>query len=238
VINRSISVALATAFLVLAQPGSAQTITSPYDFVERGMGAYLYGTYVFTDRGTIDIGPASGPAYGAGFGARVSGPFVVDSRVALFPTQRTVYTLGEASPEEIQEDPRAGLVPVGEADMTLLLLDASLRFDITGPRTWYNLQPYALLGGGAVFRLAADHAAEEDLPTTPDVRVRFRNGLTGHFGGGVEWHMTDRVTVRFDARNLLWRLHVPTGFITADRVISDREWVQTGHLSIGAGFRF
>lgn len=236
--KRSLMFGAVASFLVLASPALAQVVPSPYAFVERGMGGYIYGTYVFTDRGVIDVGPGSGPAAGVGYNVRVSGPFVFDTRVALFPTSRMVFDVEEAPAEEIQEDPTAGLRFIGDADLTLLLVDGSLRFDITGPRTWHNLQPYALLGAGAVLRLAADHSPEEELPESPDLRVRFRNGLTGHFGGGVEWHLTDRFTVRLDARNLLWRLHVPTGFITPDRVIDDREWVQTGHVSIGVGIRF
>lgn len=235
--KRCILLTAAAAFLYVT-PASAQTIPSPYDFVDRGHGLFAYGTYVFTDRGTIGIGPGSGPAVGVGYGIRVSGPFVIDSRVAFFPTSRTVFNVVEADPEQIREDPTVGLDPIGEADLSLLLADASLRFDITGPRTWRGMQPYALLGAGAVVRLAADHSAEEALPEGSDLRVRFRSGVTGHFGGGVEWHLTDRFTVRLDARNLLWRLHVPTGFITADRVIDDRQWAQTGHFSVGAGFRF
>jgi hypothetical protein len=238
VIKSRILFAAAVTTLALWVPAEAQTIPSPYAFVERGMGAYAYGTYVFTDRGVIELGPGSGPAAGIGYAARVSGPFVIDSRIAFFPTSRTVYDVEEAPPEQIRDDPRAGLVPIGEADLSLLLVDGSLRFDITGPRTWRNLQPYALLGAGVVFRLAADHSDEAELPETPDLRVRFRNGVTGHFGAGVEAHLTDRFTLRLDARSLFWRLHVPTGFITADRVLDDREWVQTGHISVGAGFRF
>jgi hypothetical protein len=71
-----------------------------------------------------------------------------------------------------------------------------------------------------------------------DLRVRFRNGFTGHFGGGVEYFLSPQLTVRLDARNMFWRLHVPAGFITPDRVIDDREWVQAANLSVGLGLRF
>lgn len=220
-------------------PTAAQQIRSPYDFVDRSQALTAFGTYVFTDRGVIGIGPHSAPAVGVGYGIRVSGPFTFDSRVALMPTQRTVYDVDPtADPEEIRGDPTVGLVEVGTADLTLLLTDLSLRFDLTGPRTWHNLQPYALLGAGAIFRMSAEHAAEEEAELGPDLRVRFRNGVTGHVGGGVEWHLGERFTLRFDARNLLWRLHVPTGFLTGARVIDDREWVQTGHLNVGGVLRF
>jgi hypothetical protein len=230
----------ATAVLAAAVPATAQTITSPYDFVDRRQGLFAYATYVFTDRGTIEIGPHSGPGAGIGYTIRVSGPFAFDTRIAVLPTSRTVFDRRDAAhdPDAIREDPTVGLVEVGTADLSLLMADASLRFDITGPRTWNNIQPYALIGLGGIFRFAAEHEAEEEVRQDVDLRVRFRNGFTGHFGGGAEYFLSDRFTVRLDARNMFWRLHVPSGFITSARVIDDREWVQAANLSLGVGFRF
>jgi opacity protein-like surface antigen len=230
----------AAAVLTATAPAAAQTITSPYDFVDRGQGLFAYATYVFTDRGTIETGPHSAPAVGVGYAIRVSGPFTVDSRIAFLPTTRTVFDRQDAGhdADAIREDPMVGLVEVGTADLSLLLADLSLRFDITGPRTWHNIQPYALLGAGGVFRMASEHAAEEDIRQDVDLRVRFSNGFTGHFGGGAEYFLSPRLTVRLDARNMFWRLHVPSGFITANRVIDDRQWVQAANLSVGVGFRF
>jgi hypothetical protein len=226
------------AALSLAEPAQAQTIRSPYDFIDRGQTVHAFATYVFTDQGTLGVGPESAPAVGIGWGIRVSGPFAFDTRVAYMPTSRTVYDLDPAAdPDAIRDDPTVGLVELGSADLSLLLLDASLRFNITGSRTWHRLQPYALLGAGLIFRMGADHAAEDELSSL-DLRVRFRNGVTGHVGGGVEWHLSDRFSMRFDARDVLWRLHIAPGFITPARVIDDREWVQTAHLSVGAAFRF
>lgn len=237
--KRYVHIAAALAVLATAGPAAAQSIGSPYEFVESSHSLHAFATYVFTDRGTIGIGPHSAPAVGFGYGIRISGPFAFDSRIAFMPTSRTVFTVDpSADPDAVREDPTVGLEEIGTADLSLLLADASLRFNITGPRTWNRLQPYALLGAGAVVRVAADNAAEEGLPEDSDLRVRFSNGVTGHFGAGVEWHASDRLTIRFDARDVLWRLHVPTGFITTARVIDDRQWVQTAHLSVGAAFRF
>jgi len=236
---RTIIIAAAAAILLMAGPSAAQTITSPYDFVERGQAFRAHVTYVAADRGIIGIGPGSGVAAGVGYTIRVSGPFALDARFAYLPTSRTVYTVrDDADPDQIAEDPMVGLEEIGTADLTLSMLDASLRFDITGPRTWHRLQPYALIGAGAIFRTSADHSAEEDLRDDIDLRVRFRNGVTGHIGAGVEMHLSPSVSLRVDARNLFWRLHVPTGFITSARVIDDREWSTSGHFGVGAAWRF
>jgi opacity protein-like surface antigen len=236
VIHRSALAALAALALVTA-PAAGQSIDSPYDFVDPSQSIWAFGSAVLPDRGTIDIGPGSGYGAGLGYSIRISGPFNFDARVAYVPTTRRVFQAVPADSAAIVEDPRVGLEEIGEADLALLLIDGSLRFDLTGPRTWYRLQPYALIGVGGVLRVSSDNAAEEGLPAEPDYRVRFKNGVTGHIGGGVEWYVTDRITVRADARDLLWKIHVPDGFLE-DRVIDDEQWVQTAHLSLGLAVRF
>lgn len=232
--------AAALAVLFLAPRAvTAQGIGSPYDFLETSQGLYGYGTYIATDRGALEMGPHSGPAAGLGYSLRISGPFVLDARAAYFPTTRTVYDIDlTADSASVVQNPMADLTEVGEADLSLLFIDASLRFDLTGPRTWHRLQPYALIGVGAAVGVSSDNAAEEGLPTDLDVRVRFHNGVTGHVGGGVEWHATRRLTLRLDARDVLWKLHIPDGFIRPGRVIATEDWVQSAHLSAGLGFRF
>ena len=227
------------AAALLANPVDGQQITSPYDFVETAQGIRAFGGYIFTDRGVIDTGPGSGAAFGLGYNIRVSGPFEFDAQATYFPTTRRVYDITASTDSAtLAEDPMAGLVELGTADLSLLLLDATLRFDITGPRTWYNLQPYAMIGAGGVFRLASDNTAEETLPTDVELRVRFKNGFTGHVGAGVEWHVARRFTVRADARDTLWKLHVPSGFFQRGRLIDDEEWVQAANLSLGLVWRF
>ena len=217
----------------------AQEIPSPYDFLDTSQGVYGYATYILTDRGPLDMGPHSAPAVGAGYSLRISGPFTLDARLAYFPTNRTVYDMDLAvDSATLVADPKADLTEIGEASLSLAILDASLRFDLTGPRTWYNLQPYALVGVGGVLRVTSDNDVEETLPTDLDIRVRFRNGVTGHVGAGVEWHATDRFTLRLDARDVLWKVHIPDGFQRPGRVIETEPWVQNVHLSIGLGFRF
>ena len=232
---------------VLALAGStvsarAQSITSPYDFVETSQALRAIGAYVATDRGAIDIGPGSGLAAGLGYTIRLSGPFTVDVRALFLPTTRRVYSVvdpAEADSAAIARDPTEGLELVGEADLSLVIADASLRFDITGPRTWHRLQPFVLIGVGGVLRVASDNAVEESLPADmPELRARFRNGFTGNVGAGVEWHASDRLTLVAEARDVLWKIHVPDGFFVSGRNIDNEEWVQTAHLSLGLAFRF
>lgn len=231
--------ATAMASLAAARPAAAQNIPSPYKFVETSQSFLLYGTYILTDRGVIDTGPGSGPAAGLGYTLRISGPFELDTRLTYLPTSRKVFDIVPTDTATLHANPKAGLSEIGTASLSLLLLDASLRFDLTGPRTWHRLQPFALLGVGGVMRVASDNSIEENtLPTDVDLRVQFRTGFTGNVGAGFEWHTSDHVTLRFDARDLLWKLHIPPGFIQQGRLISDTEWVQTGQFELGLAYRF
>jgi opacity protein-like surface antigen len=239
VIRRSAVFAL-LALAGAAAPTRGQGITSPYDFVETSMSLRAIGAYVVPNRGAIDIGPGASYAAGLGYTIRVSGPFAVDVRALYMPTTRRVYdVVADADSAAIAADPTEGLDLVGEADLTLLIADASLRFDITGPRTWHRLQPFVLIGVGGVIRVASDNAVEDSLPEDmPELRARFRTGFTGNVGAGIEWHASDRVTLVAEARDVLWKIHVPDGFFVRGRNIDNEEWVQTAHLSLGLAFRF
>lgn len=234
------AVALLTFGIVGPGPSAGQSISSPYRFVEGSQGLYAFGASILTNRGVMDLGPGSGIGVGVGYNVRIGGPFNFEARATYFPTERRVYddesTLADST--ALRENPLEGLVQIGTGDMTFLLLDASLRFDVTGPRTWNRIQPFVLLGIGGAFVASSDNSAEEILPSDRDLRFRFRSGFTGHFGAGFELHLSDRFTVRADARDLLWNLDYPRGFLETGRVIGQDEWVQTGHLALGLTFRF
>lgn len=232
------SILAAAALLWAAVPVHGQDIDSPYDFVDNSQGFWLFGGSVLADRGVIDTGPGSGYATGLGYTVRFSGPFNFDARVAYLPTDRRVYNVTAADSAAIAEDPMVGLVELGTADLSLLLIDAALRFDITGPRTWHGIQPFALLGVGAIIGATSDNSAEASLPTDIDLRVRFKNGVTGHIGVGAEAYLSDRFSLRFEARDLLWKIHIPDGFQVPGRLIDDSKWVQTGHFNLGLAYRF
>lgn len=240
-IKRSIFAAglLAAVGLAGPTPTDAQNITSPYDFVERSHSLYAFGSAVFTERGAVDTGPGSGYATGFGYNFRISGPFNIAARVAYLPTDRRVYTDSATSADSLalQADPMTGLHQVATANISLVLLDASLRFDVTGPRTWHRIQPYFLIGAGGVLVQSEARTGEDQLPPDVQLQVRFRDGFTGHVGAGFEVHLSDRLTVRADARDVLWKLHIPQGFRTPGRVIDAEQWVQSAHLSLGITVR-
>src|SRR5262245_16119602 len=69
------TVCLMMSLTVLAGRASAQTINSPYRFIDQSQTAGLWGGTVTSASGTLDIGPQGGPVLGARYGIRLSGPF-------------------------------------------------------------------------------------------------------------------------------------------------------------------
>lgn len=228
---RQLHFRLPVLLLALTATGaSAQQIESPYRFIDEAQQVGLFVGQVLTDPGTLDLGPESGTALGARYGIRLAGPFSVEAAAMVLPTSRAVqdtFVVGT--------DTTAGPAEGNpSADMTLGIATADLRFDITGPRTWHRLMPFALLGIGAAFVVSEDD--EQDLDLDPDLRFRMGTRLVGDLGIGVEWFPLDRLTVRFDARNMLWQVEAPVGMHTLDAPLE--EWVQNFLLSAGLSFRF
>ena len=215
--------------LALATPGAdAQEIDSPYRFVDPGQQINAFVGLIETQRGSLDLGPESAMAYGLRYGLRLTGPFSIEGAAAVFPTSRIVQDTAIVDGDTIV---RATDI---EADLTLGLVTADLRFDITGPRTWHRIMPFALLGVGAAFTVSSDDAADADLDS--GLRYDFGTRLVGELGAGVEWFPLEQVTVRLDARNMLWKIEAPLGLRTLDAPIE--EWVQNFLLSAGVSFRF
>jgi hypothetical protein len=216
--------------LLLASASSlrAQEIDSPYRFVDHNQQLNPFAGGITTDRGTLDLGPESDLAFGLRYGIRLAGPFAVEAAATVFPTSRAVQDTTITGTDTT-------LVPTGaEASMTIGIATADLRFDITGPRTWHRLMPFTLIGVGGAFVLSEDDEIDADV----DSRVRYDFGtrLVGELGVGVEWFPLDQLTVRLDARNLLWKIKAPVGLQSLDA--PSEEWVQNFLLSAGVAFRF
>lgn len=212
-----------------ASGAAAQDIDSPYRFVDPGQQVNAFIGAIETDVGALGLGPESDIAYGLRYGIRLAGPFSVEAAATMFPTARAIQ-------DTVISGADTSLVATGvEADMTIGVIAADLRFDLTGPRTWHRLMPYALLGIGAAFKITEDDAADESLE--PNVRYDFGTRLVGELGLGVEWIPIDRFALRLDARNMLWKIEAPVALQTLDDAPSE-EWVQNFLLSAGVSFRF
>lgn len=209
-----------------ARPATAQVIPSPYRHVETKQSLNLFGGYPMTDEGTLELGPRSRAVAGLRYTIRLGGPFSAEASATYFPSTRSVYDTAQVAGGARRF--------VGEANLDLAMAAASIRFDLTGPRTYRNLMPYLLFGGGVAFD--ASRSQEIDAQVKPDARFDFGTRFAGHVGAGIEWFATRRVAVRADARDVFWKLRTPKAFL--DLNTPESQWAQNFAFSLGLAYHF
>jgi hypothetical protein len=228
-INGRVFRILSLVLLSAAGSAQAQRIDTPYRFFEETQAAGLTLAYISTDRGSVGLGPESGIAFGGRYHIRLSGPFFVEGEALYFPTTRAVL-------DSVVVD--SAFVQRGEADIALALVQASLRFQVTGQRTWHGLLPFILLGGGVALQVKDDDAADAAVPA--EARFDFGTTFAGQLGAGIEVFPVERLAIRLDVRNVLWQLETPQSLLEADvgRLLPAEEWTNNLTASIGLSFHF
>lgn len=221
------------SLLCLAAPGRllAQSIPSPFRYVEETQAVGLFAAHLWTWEAEVDVGPQNIPLVGAQYAIRFTGPLSGLVSVSGGQTTRTVYTAagtgtGNTGP--------LNLVALGESDFFLLLGEAGLLFHLTGPRTWNGIAPYGSLTVGGVVDLGDDSPLDEAV--TQDERVDFGPGFAVGVSAGTEWFPTERISLRLDARDYIWRVRVPGG-LRAERV-EGTEWLNNLGISLGVAYHF
>jgi hypothetical protein len=219
----------AVFFMLFPSSLQAQRIDSPYRWIERGMSAGAFAGFISTGTGAIEIGPTNGPVAGGRFSIRLGGPFAGEAELGYMPTTRPVLEANLLDEEWEQ---------IGEADVSIVMLQVALRLNLTGPRTIHGIQPFAIAGGGVArdFASVPEIAAEQ----ADNVRYRFGTSFAGQFGVGAEWFVSEGLAIRGDARNVLWRNRYPEAFRTAapEALLPEQEWVSNYLFGVGVSFYF
>ena len=225
----------AAAVLALAAaPAAAQHVSSPYRYIEARQYVTLFGGRLVTQTGAAGLGPTSGNIFGAQFGFRLGGPFVIEATLGYAPVKRVVRdTITLPAPDTTVFRPAR---PDSIANQGVLVAAAALRFDITGPRTWRGLQPYVLLGVGGAIGTTGQNGGDNSVPQ--DVRFGFGTSFAAQVGGGIEWYATRRLGLRLDGRGTLWKLHTPSAFLIRDHTLPPSEWTQNLSLVGGLAVHF
>lgn len=224
------SSAFAVLFLIACLGrGAAQGIQSPYKFIEPTQSGSLWAARVIAGGSTVGLQPKDGTGAGGRYSIRLSGPFSAEAELGYIKSTRAVV-------DTVVVD--SAFQSAGVADVGLLLVTGALRFNLTGARTWHGLQPFVVFGAGAAADLMGING--DDDKVAADVRFDFGTSFAGILGGGMEWFATDRLTLRLDARNALWKVKTPAAFPRsrlAGQVPPD-EWVQNGFFSLGVALHF
>lgn len=230
---------LLAALLSLAgvSGAKAQTIESPYRFIDKKRDLGLFVSYMFTDRGTADLGPSSGPLAGGEFSLRLSNPINLGVYVAYFPSERDVI---DPSTENTQQ-------VIGTADLNLLLIAGRLKMYLTGSRTWHRLVPYFYGAAGIAFDVTSTTSCLVDAnPATCKLTARerfdFGTSFLGQIGFALLWLPKQRLGLRITIDNTIWRLTTPDGFYddgaTVNPIPPKKDWTNNIQLALGAYYFF
>lgn len=210
-------------------PVRAQSIPSPYRFVEHSQEASAFWGLLTLTPGSLDLGPKSGTFLGGRYLVEATGPLFFEALATYLPTQRDVI------------DPRRaeGDRSIGEVDVLLLMLDVRLAFSLPGRRTWKGLSPHLFVGGGLAYD-AAGYDVLNDVLLPEDI-FDFGTAFTANAGLGVRFALSSRLMLRTDGSLSLWQLGTPSGFddpIKQLEAIEQSEWVSGYGFTVSAAWRF
>ena len=224
-LNRSLALC---AFLAVAPATAfAQNIPSSYEYIETRHSVGLFGGYLETDDGRLDVGPKPGPLAGARYDLNLAGPLYGGVDVGVVPTTRTVFA-------RTANIPNPPLTSLGDANAVLVLVEPFLRLQVTGPRTWNRLAPYLLAFGGFAANVTPESSRESVI--TADQQFRFGPAFAAGGGLGTDFFVTERLSIRLDFRDKLWRISPPLGLTgTAEK---ESEWTHNFALTLGSAIHF
>jgi hypothetical protein len=222
--------ALLACALVVAGPAAAQSIPSPYRFIEKGQEGGVFAGYFATNTGKFGFGPKSAIATGVRYGLELSGPIGLEGVATFVPTERDVVNPARAEGDRVVGDP---------AEAALLFVEARLRFALTGRRTWHGVQPYVFAGVGMGLDVRGNQ--QEDERILDEDRFDFGTKFVGSTGGGVRLILGDRLVARVDAALQLYQLKTPGGYQEPDRnlgTVPDSEWITGKSITLGLAYLF
>jgi hypothetical protein len=219
----------AAAWAAGVTPVVAQSIPSPYAFVEERQEAAAFAGYVSATTGRFGFGPKGGPMYGVRYGVDLTGPISFEGGVGVLDGTRDVVSPSRPEGDRV----------IGESDVLLTMIDVRLRLTATGARTWHGLSPFLLVGGGVAFDPAKPSVADALLE--PDEVFEFGTKFIGVVGPGVRWSLNRHLAVRVDAALHIWQLKTPEGFgdpLLALENVAESYWASGKSVSAAIHFRW
>jgi hypothetical protein len=215
-----------------AQVGHAPD-KSPYRDIRKGHTfTALYGKFGGSG-GEFGIGPHDGPTYG----------FRYDIRTGS--TVQLGLGFAHGSLDRLIVDPFVELANrvSGPVKQSVNFAEVNLQLNLTGGKTWHRLAPFVGSGVGLTFP-----------SSTPQDTSRFSLGHKIYLAPftGVRIFVTDRLSLRGEARVAFWKLKYPTTFENepvlepgtpehSNAVITDgnlQEWTTSSWLTVGLGYSF
>lgn len=231
---------LASALLLGARAAAAQTISSPYDYIERSQGVGFTVGYLFTDPNvaldtatSAEMGHQSAPVFGVRYHVRASGPLSVDGAVSMSPGERKLFT-----PQYTADSLDIDAVDTGTTlPSTVVMADLGLRFHLTGARTWNGLAPFIAGSGGLVADVRGTFNEEREADLAEGERFRFGPTFAVGAALGTDWFPRQNTSLRLELQGRLWKLETPPGFLI-DRDTEESQWNPVVGLTVGGAIHF
>jgi hypothetical protein len=190
------------ALCVVALPLAAQVghdpAHSPYrDITKSKTITVLYGD-IGGDGGKVGVGPHNGHAAGVRAELRLSGPVSFGLTFAKGTLERLVVSAEDSVDNRVD----------GPVDQEMTFVEGTLQLNLTGRKTWHRLAPFIGMSVGYVH--GADLKASQAADSSG---YRFGGKLFFTPSVGVNLHVNSLIALRFEARQMFWKLSYPLGYV-------------------------
>ena len=229
---RLVAISILCLIAVARSSTAAQTIPSPYTFIEHSQTWAVFGGKSDANPGQLGLGAQDANTYGGRYAVAFGGAISLDIDGTMFFATRDVLDVSRPV------DDRS----LGNTDFNLVLFDVKLRINLTGQRAWHGLQPFIAFGGGLAIPTLTSRVLELDSDMPGDEWYEFGKRFTGTLAGGVNFHIYDKISLRVDGVMNLWKITTPLGWRTvANDPLGENpagEWVSVKTIRVGVAWRF
>ena len=182
--------------------------------------------------GQLGLGPQNATTAGGRWATAFGGAMGFEVSGTLFMATREVRDVSKPVDDRV----------LGVSDIDVGVLDVRLRLHLTGGRAWHGLQPFIIFGAGVAAPFSVDRTLEGlvDMPVAEQFAFGTRFG--GMFGGGANFHVSNKISLRFEGVMNLWKIKTPVEWVTVandpEGVNPTDEWVSAKSIMVGASWRF
>jgi hypothetical protein len=203
--------------------------SSPYRDISKGHSVTPFFGQFGGSGGRFGIGPHDGPIYGLRYDLRTGSAIQIGLGFARADLQRLIVDPFDSLSRRVS----------GPVDQTVTFAEVNLQLNLTGGKTWHRLAPFIGTGVGLTFPSG-----------TPADTSKFELGKKIYLAPmvGLRIFVTDRLSLRGEARALFLKLKYPSTFEDepaaepgAPPVITDgnvSEWTTSSVLLVGLGYSF
>lgn len=147
--------------------------------------------------GKLGVGPHDGRSLGGRFDLRLSAPVTFGLTFAKATLKRLVVSADDSLATRV----------TGPEDQDVTFIEGTLQLNITGRKTWHRFAPF--ISGSVGWMHGSDLKGGIARDSSG---YRFGNKIYLVPTAGVNLHVTDNFALRFEARQMFWKLSYPISY--------------------------